>query len=123
MKTKRIHILLLAVLLLIIFSGCQNTLFATRFFPESGTWYCEELQMHLRFEKNAISTAIIDGESVDCAAGYMLGSKDITITRENIDPANEWVVFAGEFVSLNDTELVLRNRHGGETYIFRKCDT
>ena len=51
--------------------GCDKIFYVVETFPDSGTWYSEDLQLYLTFERDARSLAIIDGKEVECAACYM----------------------------------------------------
>ena len=102
--------------------GYMYVLSNQRIYPEDGIWYCEELQIYLHFDREAISKAIIDGEEVDCAGCYMKDSISITIERLYDFTWENQIIFSGEYVSLKGSELVLRNRDTKVEYTFVKIE-
>lgn len=122
MKKVKVVIFLLSIILIIamIFT-CVYIFVFQRIYPESGTWYCEDLQIYINFDYEGTSKAIIDGEEIDCRALYFDASELITINRVYDDIAYE-AVFAGLFVSLKDNELILCDRDTKVEYTFVKIE-
>ena len=123
MKKGKIIVILLIILVVTVIFGHLYAFSNRKIYPEDGIWYCKELQIYLNFGHNEISTAIIDGEAIDCTAGHMDNSLYITVKRLHYDPnLNNRVIFPGEYVSLNDTELVLCHRDTKVKYTFKKTE-
>ena len=114
---------LIGLLVVAIVFGCIYALSNRRIYPESGMWYCDELQITINFDYNGISKAIIDGKETDCVACYHDDSKNITIEYVYTGVArNDRIIFPGEFVSLKNNELVLTHRDTQVNYTFFKLE-
>ena len=125
-KFRFVVLLTLSIFTAVLFSGCQNRLFDDRrIFPEEGVWYCEELQITLNFEKNATSKAIVNGEEIECVAGFMSGSTTITVSCQDFNTELMHmgeIIFPGEYVSSSDIELLLRHQYSKEVYTFVRIE-
>ena len=118
-KSRFIISICIVFVLLCNFSGCDKIIYDVKTFPDSGTWYSEDLQLYLTFELEARSLAIIDGKEVECAACYMDGGRDITVVGiVGGYPSDKEILFRGESVSLSETELVLRIYEDNKLYTF-----
>ena len=123
MKKGKIIILLSVVLVILIIFGYLYAFSTRRIYPDAGIWYCEELQLYLNFGYNEKSIAIIDGNEIECTAGHMDNSLYITVKRLHYDSnSNEGIIFPGEYVSLNDSELILCHRYTKVEYIFIRVE-
>ncbi len=103
---------------IIIFIGMTHY---TQWMPTEGVWYCDELQISLSFDENIMSFAIIDGQKVICVADNNRGSEVISVLcqENNIDQFYLGEsIFTGEYVSLKDNQLVLREYHKENIYTF-----
>ena len=91
--------------------------------PDSGLWYCKELEIQLCFgpEEYALPTqkqgethsyALIDGEPVICLGYDYHGPYSLCICNQ--DPSDEFHcgenIFEGKFVSLDAQNYVVRNK-------------
>lgn len=121
MKKKFRFIISICVVLILLcsFSGCDKIFYVVETFPDSGTWYSEDLQLYLTFERDARSLAIIDGKEVECAACYMDGGTNITVVGiVGGYPSDKEILFRGKSVTLSETELVLHSYEDNELYAF-----
>ena len=99
-----------------------NLLPREQYFPEDGVWYCEELEMQMSYETDVRSYATVDQTRISCCTGNDRGSNWITLScTESYNPCYDVgeVIFAGEYVSLDDHRLVLRAADGRE-YVFER---
>ena len=108
MRRSSISILILISLLISIFYGCTPT----EFYPKEGEWYCEELQLQLSFGGNQKCYIIKSGERIRCVCSNDLGSFWLSVLCQ--DPDSKYYrlgesVFGGEFVRLDQDELVIRD--------------
>ena len=118
-KIKLVVIPLLVLLIPMLLYSCLYEFSDRRIYPEDGIWYCDELQLYIHFGRNKTSTAIINGEEIDCDALYMDDSLSITVERKyNESTSENRVIFPGEFVSLKENKLVLCHRDTKKEYVF-----
>ncbi len=147
---KRIHISALVVLLIMFLPGCYDQ--PKEYHPQDGTWFCEELQVQLCFDPESYATAafyenkvymqmddeeyydsfiVWDGQMFRCSAHCKRNSPYLFIQYD--DPRfNDtqcklydigYHFYETEIVSLSDNQMVLKDQHTAEKYIFlRKTD-
>lgn len=117
-KTKIILPIVLAVLLVIGLATCK----ADEYFPQEGIWYCDELDMQLDFAKET-GFVLVDSEEMLCGFGADRGSKVLSVCCQEqnclLHTLGESIVTM-EFVSLDDTTLVMKNYRGEEIYTFTR---
>lgn len=117
--------------------------------PQSGTWYCEELQTQLCFDKDYSapiefyeekgyekmddeeyyrSYIMIDGQKFRCAVGnrgisVFITYSDLKFNEENYEfhPIGQ-NLFEGETQFLSKTKFVLKDSNTGKEYIFRRAE-
>lgn len=115
----------LALFMLVICAflvGCTPVYYA----PDSGTWYCEELQAQFIADDpdEAGTYVIVGGDKIVCAIDLQKNSKHFAILCQESDN-NKYdlgeVIYALEVVSLSDSEYVLKDEEGKE-YIFVRID-
>ncbi len=102
----------------IIFIGMTHY---TQWMPTEGVWYCDELEISLSFDENIMSFAIIDGQKVMCVAGNDRGSTLVSLSCQDRNISSISLgedVFVGEYVDLEDNQLVLREYHTENIYTF-----
>ena len=109
---KFIIYLLCATLLL---TGCKTTLWR----PESGVWYCDELQLQLSFDSESPCFVMQDGVRVDCTWFNNRGSKYITVCYLTKD-YDYITILDGKYVDLTDDRYIVENMDTGIQYIFCK---
>jgi len=113
-NTSRILILLVMTIFL---SACTPI----ECFPEAGQWYCEELQMQLSFGNDTECFVIKNGSKMICACGSDRGSNYLSVGCQEVgcqhcDLGEE--IFGAEFVSLDNTTLVVKDIKDGKQYRF-----
>lgn len=95
----------------------------TQWMPTEGVWYCDELEISLSFDENTMSFATIDGQKVKCVVDDMPGSDVVSVLCQENNIAHISLgesIFTGEYVSLKDNQLVLREYHTENIYTFLK---
>lgn len=117
-RIKIIVVILLVGLLITGLTACKPA----EFFPKEGIWYCDELDMQLDFAKET-GFAVVDSKEMLCGFGADRGSKVLSVGCQEKDcplhTMGESIVTL-EYVSLDDTTLVLKNYYGEEEYTFQR---
>lgn len=106
---------------LLCLGGCT----VTKWVPDDGTWYCEELQIQLSFTKERESFAIIDGQTIICVVENDRGSKEVALICQSSNDLGFQVgdvVFCGEYVELSERQYILKDYASRGTYIFKRID-
>lgn len=106
-----IYLLCVAFLL----TGCKTTLWR----PESGVWYCEELQMQLSFDSEVPCFVTQNGTEVNCTWFNNSGSVYITVCYLTKD-YDYITILDGKYVDLTDDSYIVENMDTGIQYIFCK---
>lgn len=116
--------------LCVLLGGCVQRYYA----PDSGTWYCEELQAQfiasepddfypLNNDESGIYV-IVDGDKIAAAIDLQMYSKHFAIVcQESNNQKYDLgeVIYAFEVVRLDDSEYVLKDEEGKE-YTFVRTD-
>lgn len=127
-------ILLLACMICISLAACTPI----ERMPQSGTWYCSELQAQLTIYPNQASLpydylldndesgnyVIVNGDKIACTWGNDRGSPIVYIMCQESDNPHYGLgefIYALEFVRLSDSEYVLKDKRGKE-YTFVRTD-
>lgn len=115
-----LSVLLFAVLILCIVS-CEPAVY----FPEEGIWYCRELQIQISCDNLEDCWILSEGEKIQCTWGSDKGSSWMSVccqeeTSEAYQLGQE--VFGGEFVSLEDNRLVIREPVSGKAFTFIRAE-
>ena len=92
------------------------------YIPQSGLWYCEELQIHLSFTNEYESTVVIGGETMRCTWGSEIGCSDIHIIRLDENGVLRESLLWGEYVSLDEKVYTIRDHKTGEVYSFIRIE-
>ena len=114
-------IFVLVFLICLQISGCfisEPTIWR----PESGVWYCEELQIRLSFETGIPSYVIIDGEKIGCSWQNNIGSQHtwLACTSDNKDYRVGDELFCCKFVELTEDQYIVKACDTGVQYTFLK---
>ena len=148
MKKLLIVLLVLFALLLLYILGLIFIAPKMQYYPTSGQWYCEELQMTLCFDhgmnqadaNHTCSYVTIDGQKIPCSVHYMESKVNFRVAyydsvsdtyfdhtcSNEIGESTEYdhtysgyhVFYYGIAKSINKTKFVTKDRDTGETYIF-----
>lgn len=93
--------------------------------PEKGIWYCEQLQIQLSCEDDN-TYAVVNGKMIRCVWGNDRYSNVIGVECQE-SGIEEYrlgeTVFWGYFVSLTDSEYVIRDAKSGVEYTFDRIDS
>jgi len=104
-----IYLLCVAFLL----TGCKTTLWR----PESGVWYCEELQMQLSFDSEVPCFVTQNGTEVNCTWFNNRGSVYIMVCYLTKD-YDYITVLDGKYVDLTDDSYIVEDMDTGIQYTF-----
>ena len=104
-----IYLLCVAFLL----TGCKTTLWR----PESGVWYCEELQMQLSFDSEVPCFVTQNGTEVNCTWFNNSGSVYITVCYLTKD-YDYITILDGKYVDLTDDSYIVEDMDTGIQYTF-----
>lgn len=133
---KRSNILLTVLVLLFGLSACE---FKDNF-PNDGIWYCEELQAQFTMRQAEAFVSPDDEYFVDESENYVIvnGDRIAAVLESNRGATYVWIVcqelehpdfYCGEiiytfdFVSLSDTEYILKDDTGKRYTFVRIGDT
>lgn len=83
--------------------------------PDSGTWYCDELQVQLCFDENGDSFVVKDQKTVPCRLEIRSESKLIYLISKDLF---EECVFSGKFISWTKKQMRIEDRDSNYTYSF-----
>mgnify|MGYP003297396398 CR=1 FL=1 len=114
-KAMWVLIVLMAIGLL---QGCTPK----EFYPDSGEWYCQELELQLAFGQDGECFAMINGEKMTCACGADRGSQYLSVGCQEVDCEYCSLgeeIFGAYFVSLDGDTLVLKTDDGTEYKFLR----
>jgi len=116
-----VAVLILACLLL---TGCNIT---KLYFPTSGIWYCEQLQMQLAFDNSKFdyNVFIINNILYACMPSYDPGMSTISIVYKDDDRADYSlgdIIFHGAYVKSNETSFTLRELYGDREFVFIRVE-
>ena len=133
---KGYSILLIALSLLFSVSACDSG----KRTPDDGVWYCEELQA--KFTYGLIDTyvspddpfiidesenyVIVNGDRIAAIFGGDRGAKYVSIVCQELDHPDFYcdeTIYLFEFVSLSDTEYVVKDDAGKQYTFLRIGDT
>lgn len=121
MKRKKVLLLFFMLIILLPLFGCTEY----TFFPEDGEWYCDELQLLLSFSNPNNCYVKVNDEMIRCAAGSDKGSSWLSVGCQDTD-SNYYAlgeeVFGGEFIYLDDEQLILFDPENNMQYIFIRTD-
>lgn len=112
--------LLIALLITGLLLGCSPK----EFFPDSGEWYCKELEMQLTFGSSGDCYVMRNGEKIKCACGTDKGSSYLSVCCQEPNCNYCYLgeeIFGASFVSLNEDVLVVKSNDGIE-YLFLQLD-
>ncbi len=99
--------------------------------PDSGLWYCEELEIQLCFQseyidnkseqKNTYSYALINGKPIMCRVFNYEGSYTLRVDNQDASAGDDLGknIFKGEFVSLDAQNYVVQN-DAGDVFTFKR---
>ena len=133
---KRINILLTVLALLFGLSSCESEYP----FPRDGIWYCAELQAQFTMTKGDTFVSPDDEYFVDESENYIIvnGDRIAAVLGSNFGVTYVWIVcqepdhpdfdcgeiiYSFEFVSLSDTEYILKDDAGKRYAFLRIGDT
>ena len=92
--------------------------------PQSGVWYCEELQIQLSYEDDEVTYITENGKQIIGTCETDRGSKWIGVLCRT-DEVGYYVgdqLFLAKIISLNDDTLVLYHEDTNQKYIFLRKD-
>lgn len=118
-----IGLVLVGYCIFICVLGIINSLNIQQWAPEEGVWYCRELQIQMSFDEEVNSYAVIDNDTVLCAAGYERGSEYITvgIQEENVPGYSLGEkIFFGKYVARTENEYIVEEVSSGIEYTFER---
>ena len=133
---KRSNILLTVLALLFVLSSCESE----DPFPHDGIWYCAELQAQFTMTKGDTFVSPDDEFFVDESEDYVIVNSDriAALLESDRGATYVWIVcqepdhpdfdcgeiiYSFEFVSLSDTEYVLKDDTGKQYTFLRIGDT
>lgn len=128
--TKRPFYLMFTIIVISLLSGCSGPSKSTDYhMPESGVWFCEELQVRLVFdEENGIrkaSTIIIDGEEIECLCTSELNTTYLFLICQEKDPPISKLylgstIYWWTVIDYTEDELTLEDYDTGQVYSFMR---
>lgn len=119
MKKFWIILLLCPIVYLVILF--LNIAYIPQFEPDSGIWFCEELQIQLDYNGGGETYIIEEGEIYHCSCGSDRGVKEIQVSCEQRNhPTYELgeLIFRAEIKQLADEKMIVFNPITGEEYVF-----
>ena len=142
---ERMYITTLVVLLIMFFPGCYDE--PKEYYPQGGTWFCQELEVQLCFEPESYVSAdfygeklymqmddkeyydsyiVLDGQKFRCSAHCKWNSPYLYIQYD--DPRfNDtqykaydigYYFYKTKIVSVSEDEMVLQDTETSDKYIF-----
>ena len=84
-------------------------------FPDSGTWYCDELQLELCFDESGDSFVTKDQRTVPCRLEIRNESKLIYLISKDLF---EECIFSGKFISRTTKQIQIEDRNSHCVYKF-----
>ena len=91
-------------------------------FPESGTWYCEELGITI-FQDRGLCTIVDGDDTINCSLSREYGSCEIFIhcyERNNLNYRFEHLFFSGDFVNIEADSFYVKCHKSKNLYAFHK---
>lgn len=118
---KILYAMICVIPFIILLAYCHALVNPVLWRPAEGVWYCEELKIQMSFDRSVPTYAEINGKEVICSWGNDRGSAVITISNQDRSCQElklDEVIFAGEYVELDDHRFVLREYRGETLYTF-----
>ena len=119
---KRICALFLC--LLVLLTGCADYEI-TLWRPDSGVWYCDELEMQLSFDKSVPCYIVQDETRIECEWSNDRGSLYIAVRYlwNGQQKYGDATVFYGKYIDLTDDTYVLEEIDTGIQYTFYRISS
>lgn len=120
MKFRAIIIYIMA-LCFIFCMGCTPD----QYEPESGVWYCEDLQIQLSYDVEKECFAIINGEKITAACGSDRGVSRLSVYNQQENHPEYYMgetIFEALIVSLNEQEFVVYDEQTQRKYVFYRIE-
>ena len=112
---------ILLLCLLVLLTGCEHEITLWR--PDSGVWYCDELEMQLSFDKSTPYCFVVqDGTKIECTWENDRGANYIAVMHSwETQKKNNFKnieIFCGTCIELTDEKYVLEEVETGTQYTF-----
>jgi len=119
MKTFLKGILFFALIHLALMCFFQDRTFV----PESGIWFCDELQIQLSYEPGIVSYCVENGKKILCTNSTDRGSSAIYVLWQGEKTATKSVgdmVFFGRCIGFDENKMHIVENGSGKKYTFKR---